>query len=224
MESSQYDQASSADAGGPGEDDRAGLLELVAHRSESAVTGPPASQRPARRCRSGAAAGGDDPLGRTAFVGSGRALLPRPQRPPAALKDDLINLLSRDVAELDRCLSEQVDAVLHHPRFQALEAAWRGLELLIDGDRRAREPQDQGLAPAQGPVGRRPARGHRIRPERVLPESLRGRVRDGRRRTLRGADRATTNSATVPATSTCCPRSRRWPRRPSPLSLRASIR
>ena len=48
-------------------------------------------------------------------------------------KDELINLLSRDVAELDRCLSEQVDAVLHHPRFQALEAAWRGLDLLIDG-------------------------------------------------------------------------------------------
>jgi type VI secretion system ImpC/EvpB family protein len=48
-------------------------------------------------------------------------------------KDDLINLLCRDVAELDRCLSAQLDAVLHHPRFQRLEAAWRGLELLVDG-------------------------------------------------------------------------------------------
>ena len=43
------------------------------------------------------------------------------------------------VAELDGRLSRQLDAILHEPRFQALEAAWRGLRLLV---RRADPGQD----------------------------------------------------------------------------------
>jgi len=40
--------------------------------------------------------------------------------------------LARDVAALDRCLSDQVNAVLHHPKFQKLEASWRGLQYLVE--------------------------------------------------------------------------------------------
>lgn len=36
------------------------------------------------------------------------------------------------LAELERRLSRQLDAILHHPRVQALEAAWRGLAGLVD--------------------------------------------------------------------------------------------
>src|SRR2546426_204160 len=36
----------------------------------------------------------------------------------------LANLLARDVAEIDRILARQLDAILHHPRFQQLEASW----------------------------------------------------------------------------------------------------
>lgn len=36
------------------------------------------------------------------------------------------------IAELDRRLCAQVDAVLHHPDFQQLESAWRGLKFLVD--------------------------------------------------------------------------------------------
>lgn len=40
--------------------------------------------------------------------------------------------LDRDIAALDGLLSDQVDAILHHPRVQALEAAWRGLRYLAE--------------------------------------------------------------------------------------------
>lgn len=39
--------------------------------------------------------------------------------------------LSRDIARIDQLLSGQVNAVLHHPRFQQLEASWRGLAHLV---------------------------------------------------------------------------------------------
>ncbi len=34
-------------------------------------------------------------------------------------------------AELDRRLTEQINQILHHPEFQALEASWRGLHYLV---------------------------------------------------------------------------------------------
>ncbi len=36
------------------------------------------------------------------------------------------------LAEIDRTLSVQLDEILHAPAFQTLEAAWRGLKLLVD--------------------------------------------------------------------------------------------
>ena len=41
-------------------------------------------------------------------------------------------LVDRMIAEIDMKLSEQMDEILHHPDFQALEASWRGLQLLVD--------------------------------------------------------------------------------------------
>jgi type VI secretion system ImpC/EvpB family protein len=38
--------------------------------------------------------------------------------------------LSRDIAEIDLLVSDQLNAILHHTRFQSLEASWRGLEML----------------------------------------------------------------------------------------------
>ncbi len=40
-------------------------------------------------------------------------------------------LLSRDIARIDRMLSEQVDAILHVARLRRLEGAWRGLRWLV---------------------------------------------------------------------------------------------
>lgn len=40
--------------------------------------------------------------------------------------------LARDIAALDALIAEQVDAILHHPAVQALEASWRGVDYLLD--------------------------------------------------------------------------------------------
>lgn len=42
----------------------------------------------------------------------------------------LIDALDRDIAEIDALLTDQVNAILHAPRFQKLEASWRGLAYL----------------------------------------------------------------------------------------------
>ncbi len=45
---------------------------------------------------------------------------------------DVVRSIEAIIAELDRKLSEQVNMILHHPDFQALEGAWRGLHHLIN--------------------------------------------------------------------------------------------
>jgi type VI secretion system ImpC/EvpB family protein len=44
----------------------------------------------------------------------------------------LLAMLNHDVARLDAMISRQANAVLHHPRFQRLEASWRGLRYLVE--------------------------------------------------------------------------------------------
>ncbi len=41
-------------------------------------------------------------------------------------------LVDRMIAEIDGKLSRQMDEILHHPEFQALESSWRGLSLLVE--------------------------------------------------------------------------------------------
>jgi type VI secretion system protein ImpC len=41
-------------------------------------------------------------------------------------------LVDNMIAEIDRKLSKQLDAVLHNPEFQKVESAWRSLKLLVD--------------------------------------------------------------------------------------------
>jgi type VI secretion system protein ImpD len=45
---------------------------------------------------------------------------------------EIAQMLGQDIARLDAMLTEQVNAVLHHPTFQKLEASWRGLRYLVD--------------------------------------------------------------------------------------------
>lgn len=44
----------------------------------------------------------------------------------------LVQKLNRAVAHLDALLTGQVNAILHHPAFQKLEASWRGLHYLVN--------------------------------------------------------------------------------------------
>lgn len=62
-------------------------------------------------------------------VGCGaRASAPQPRVPCSA---QLSPAVSRMIASIERAINAQLDAILHHPRFQQLEAAWRGVELLL---------------------------------------------------------------------------------------------
>ena len=41
-------------------------------------------------------------------------------------------LVDRMIAEIDARLSQQMDEIIHHPDFQSLESAWRGLQVLVE--------------------------------------------------------------------------------------------
>ncbi|TWA70028.1 type VI secretion system protein ImpD [Azospirillum brasilense] len=50
---------------------------------------------------------------------------------PLRDRDRLRAEVDRLIAAIDRALTDQVNAILHHPRFQRLEAGWRSLHLLV---------------------------------------------------------------------------------------------
>ena len=45
---------------------------------------------------------------------------------------DVLGTIESLIAQLDLKLSEQINHILHHPEFQALESAWRGLHHLVN--------------------------------------------------------------------------------------------
>jgi type VI secretion system ImpC/EvpB family protein len=47
-------------------------------------------------------------------------------------REEIARRLNRDIGRIDALLSRQVNAILHHPAFQKLEASWRGLRYLVD--------------------------------------------------------------------------------------------
>lgn len=53
------------------------------------------------------------------------------QDPRLTDKQSVLVRLSRDIAQIDQWLTDQINAILHHPRFQRLEASWRGLAFLV---------------------------------------------------------------------------------------------
>jgi type VI secretion system protein ImpC len=48
------------------------------------------------------------------------------------ISPDVVKSIEAIIAELDRKLTEQVNVILHHPDFQKLEGAWRGLHYLVN--------------------------------------------------------------------------------------------
>jgi type VI secretion system protein ImpC len=48
------------------------------------------------------------------------------------ISSDVVGSIESMIAELDKRLSEQVNAILHHADFQKLESAWRGLHHLVN--------------------------------------------------------------------------------------------
>lgn len=79
-------------------------------------------------------------------AGPSVATVTMPDTPPAAWLATLLGLIEADphrardrprrlvealIGEIDLALASQLDAILHAPDFQALEATWRGLSLLV---------------------------------------------------------------------------------------------
>ncbi|MCG6657493.1 type VI secretion system contractile sheath large subunit [Halomonas campisalis] len=53
-------------------------------------------------------------------------------RETTVISDDAISTINAMIAEIDETLTEQVNEILHHEKFQALEGAWRGLHHLVN--------------------------------------------------------------------------------------------
>ncbi len=47
------------------------------------------------------------------------------------IEGDTVAMINDRIAQIDEMISEQLDAILHHPEFQTLEASWRGLGYLV---------------------------------------------------------------------------------------------
>lgn len=69
--------------------------------------------------------------------------------PRTVSRRDVAEALSRDIALIDRLLSGQVNAILHHPAFQRLEASWRGLWYLTGQAQEACQAAEDLGQPAQ---------------------------------------------------------------------------
>ena len=48
------------------------------------------------------------------------------------ISDDAVSTINAIIAEIDAKLTEQLNLILHHPDFQQLEGAWRGLHYLVN--------------------------------------------------------------------------------------------
>ena len=73
-----------------------------------------------------------------------RTLAEQALRETAVVSDDVIGTIKAIIAEIDHTLTEQINLILHHEKFQQLEGAWRGLQYLVsntESDEMTRESQ-----------------------------------------------------------------------------------
>ncbi|HEY4185934.1 MAG TPA: type VI secretion system contractile sheath large subunit [Polyangia bacterium] len=50
----------------------------------------------------------------------------------ALIGSDVVESINAMIAEIDKKMSAQINAIVHHPDYQALESAWRGLHHLVN--------------------------------------------------------------------------------------------
>ena len=62
------------------------------------------------------------------FLQEALSLLSQVSRSALGNPDALITHVSRIIAEIDNKLSKQMDTLLHHPEFEALQTNWLGLQ------------------------------------------------------------------------------------------------
>jgi len=68
---------------------------------------------------------------RTAVEGAVKTLAEQALANTVMVSEDAYKSIASIIAEIDRKLTEQINLILHHAEFQALESAWRGLNYLV---------------------------------------------------------------------------------------------
>nr|WP_315213123.1 type VI secretion system contractile sheath large subunit [uncultured Duganella sp.] len=68
---------------------------------------------------------------RTAVEDAVRTLAEQALQGATVISGDVLGTVEGLIAELDRKLSAQINHILHHEQFQAVESAWRGLHYLV---------------------------------------------------------------------------------------------
>jgi len=68
----------------------------------------------------------------TAVQGAVRTLAEMALRSSTLVSADVTRTISGIIAEIDRKLSEQINLIMHHEDFKALEGSWRGLHHLVN--------------------------------------------------------------------------------------------
>ena len=100
---------------------------------------------------------------------------------------DVLKSIEAIIAELDKKLTEQTNLILHHPDFQKLESAWRGLHYLVNNTETDEQLEDS--VPERQQAGSRKdaeaLQGDGVGSEPVVQEGLRSRIRTIRRRAVR---------------------------------------
>src|SRR5438046_8361829 len=72
------------------------------------------------------------PQKRTAVQNAVRTLAQQALGATQLISSDVIKTISAMIAEIDKKLSEQINLILHHEDFKALEGTWRGLHHLVN--------------------------------------------------------------------------------------------
>ncbi|SFU99365.1 type VI secretion system protein ImpC [Pseudoduganella namucuonensis] len=69
---------------------------------------------------------------RTAVARAVRSLAEQALEQTTLVSDDAIKSIEAFIGELDKQMTAQVNLILHHPDFQRIEGAWRGLHYLVN--------------------------------------------------------------------------------------------
>lgn len=73
-----------------------------------------------------------DDVQKAAIASAVQELVSQSMSKHTVLGDDVVRTIEGLIAELDRKLTEQVNKILHHEDFKALEGTWRGLHYLVN--------------------------------------------------------------------------------------------
>ena len=98
-------------------------------------------------------------------------------------------MLNARIAEIDALLTDQLNAIMHDPEFQKLEASWRGLHYLVDKSETSTKLQIRVIHATKKELLRDMEKAKEFDQSALFKKIYDGRVRRLRRRAVRGPDR-----------------------------------